>query len=67
MLTETKGYLHFNWAISSEIDYIYGDATGAVKWIDWEVDTFDEILSTQEGGLLHIDRHPKRSFDARKG
>ena len=31
---------------SSENDYVYGDTTGEVKWIDREVETFDEFLST---------------------
>jgi hypothetical protein len=34
-------------AFSSKKDYVVGDTTGAVKWIDEEVETFDEVLSTQ--------------------
>lgn len=33
---------------SSEKDYVDGDATGVVKWINDKVEAFGEVLSTRE-------------------
>jgi hypothetical protein len=32
-------------AFSSEEEFVRGDATGAVKWIEGEVEAFDEVLT----------------------
>lgn len=34
-------------AFSSEEEFVRGDATGAVKWIEGEVEAFDEVLTGQ--------------------
>jgi hypothetical protein len=48
MLLETeKIFFSSIGARFNEIDYVYGDATRMVKWIDGEVYAFNKVLSTR--------------------
>lgn len=55
VLSQVKGYLCINWGETSKKNYVDGNTTGAVKWIDEEVEAFSGILSTREDYCTWID------------
>jgi predicted nuclease with TOPRIM domain len=53
-------------AWSSNVDYVYGNTVGSVKWVDGEVEAFNEIFSTREDyyaciGVRSITLIPKKA------